>query len=59
MTPPYEGLTRADVLAAFQELDAKGYLGQITAEQMTILFCAELLKRHTGHVVDQISWGYQ
>jgi hypothetical protein len=54
MTP--EGLTKDDVLAAFQVLDAKGYLGEITAEQMTILFCAELLKRHAQQA---ISWGYQ
>jgi hypothetical protein len=55
----YEGPTRDDVLAVFKALDAKGYLGQITAEQMTILFCAEMLKRHADHVSDAISWGYQ
>jgi hypothetical protein len=59
MMPPYDGPTTDDVLKAFQALAAKGYLGDITAQQMTHLFCAELLKRHAGNVMDQVSWGYQ
>jgi hypothetical protein len=57
---PYEGPTRADVLAVFEALSERGYGNEsASAEELTDLFCEELLKRHADHVVGQVSWGYQ
>jgi hypothetical protein len=56
----YEGPMVDDVLAVFQTLLLEyGFIHGITAEELTDLFCEELLKWHAGHVMDQISWGYQ
>lgn len=58
--PPYEGPTKDDVLAVFEALQARGYGNEnASAEELTEMFCEELLKRHANHVMDQISWGYQ